>query len=368
MKALQDKMVFEDKPIYTYREHAHLRPTLYVGKVGNGSSCDDGIYYLIKCMINNAIDESIPVSDKIIKIKVDYDERKVSIRNHGRGIFLCQLDKVVSELNAGIMNGSRLFEEFDSRILIVYAMSSWFKLESICDGKTRTVHFSEGKLTYDSGITSTNSNDSGTSIEFILDHKIFGEYHFSKEHIEHHIWNCLDLNRGITIHFNNCTYCSDGLSRLLEHELQTKPLYPIFHIVDGNFEATFTHVNNQPCEQYYSYVNGYRTIEGGIHEIAFRDAYIYVIKDFFEKYHISPRKILKGFVCALSVRVKHDYFENSMRTKMTTPHLGPYNPDGSTDSPLMTTYVLSILQRHLYNYLQTHPQTANALLKIIKEK
>ena len=367
MKALQDKMVFEDKPIYTYREHAHLRPMLYVGKLGDGSSCDDGIYYLIKCMINNAIDESIPVSDKIIKIKVDYDERKVSIRNDGRGIFLCQLDKVVSELNAGIMNGSRLFEEFDSRILIVYAMSSWFKLESICDGKTRTVYFSEGKLTFDSGIIATNSNNSVMLIEFILDCNIFGDYHFLNEHIEHYIWNCLDLNRGLTIRFNNSTYYSDGLSRLLEHELQTKPLYPIIHIVDGDFEAAFTHVNNLSYEKYYSYVNGYRTIEGGIHEIAFREAYTYIIKDFFKKYHTSLSRILEGLVCALSVRVKHNFFKNSMRTKMTTPHLGPYNPDGSTDSPLMTTYVLSILQRHLYNYLRNHPQTVNALLQKIKE-
>lgn len=358
----------EDKPIYTYREHAHLRPMLYVGKLGDGSSCDDGIYYLIKCMINNAIDESIPVSDKIIKIKVDYDERKVSIRNHGRGIFLCQLDKVVSELNAGIMNGSRLFEEFDSRILIVYAMSSWFKLESICDGKTRTVYFSEGKLTFDSGIIATNSNKSGMLIEFILDCNIFGDYHLLKEHIEYHIWNCLDLNRGMTIHFNNCTYYSDGLSRLLEHELSTKPLYPIIHIVDVDFEAAFTHVNNLSCEQYYSFVNGYRTSEGGIHEIAFRDAYTYVIQDFFKEYQVSPQKILEGLVCALSVRVKHDIFENSMRTKMTTPHLGPYNSDGSTDSPLLMTYVHDILQRHLYSYLQTHPQSANALLQMIKEK
>lgn len=358
----------DDKPYYTYREHAHLRPMLYVGKLGNGSSCDDGIYYLIKCAINNAISESVYGLDRTIEMQIDYELRKISIRDHGRGILLSQFDKVVSELNAGIMYDSHLFEEFDSKILLVYVMSCYFKLESTYDGKTRTVHFSEGKLTYDSGIITTNSNDTGTLIEFILDYKIFGNYHFLKEYIEYHIWSCLDLNRGMTIYFNNCTYCSDGLSRLLEHELQTKPLYPIIHIVDGDFEAAFTHVNNQPCEQYYSYVNGYRTIEGGIHEIAFRDAYIYVIKDFFEKYHISPRKILRGFVCALSVRVKHDYFENSMRTRMTTPHLGPYNADGSTNSLLMKTYVLDILKRDLYNYLRTHPQTANALLKIIKEK
>ena len=358
----------KDKPIYTYREHAHLRPMLYIGKLGDGSSCDDGIYCLIKCMINNAIDESISGSNIIIEMKVDYEERKVSIRNHGCGILLSQFDKVVSEFNSGIMYDSHLFEEFDSRILIVYAMSSWFKLESTYDGKTRTVHFSEGRLTFDTGIIAINSNDSGTLIEFIPDCNIFGDYHFLKEHIEYHIWNNLDLNRGMTIHFNNCTYYSDGLSRLLEHELLTKPLYPIIHIVDGDFEAAFTHVNNMPCELYYSFVNGYRTLEGGIHEIAFSDAYIYVIKNYFEKHHTSPRKILKGLVCALSVRVKHDYFENSMRTKMSTPHLGPYNTDGSTDSPLMTTFVLDILERHLYNYLRTHPQTANSLLQIIEEK
>lgn len=357
-----------DKPIYTYREHAHLRPMLYVGKLGDGSSCDDGIYYLIKCAINNAISESVYGLDRTIEMQVDYELRKISIRNHGRGILLSQFDKVVSELNAGIMYDSHLFEEFDSKILLVYAMSCFFKLETIYDGKTRTVHFTDGELTYDSGIITTNSNDTGTLIEFILDDKIFRDYYFLKAHIEHHIWNCLDLNRGFTIRFNNCTYCSDGLSRLLEHELQTTPLYPIIHIVDGDFEAAFTHVNNLACEQYYSFVNGFKTSEGGIHEIAFRDAYIYVIKNFFEEYHASPRKILKGLVCALSVRVKHDYFENSMRTKMTVPHLGPYKTDGSTESPLLTTYVRDILQRNLYDYLRIHPQTANALLQKIKEK
>ena len=362
------KRNIEDKPIYSYREHAHLRPMLYVGKLGDGSYCDDGIYYLIKCVINNAIIESTFGLDKIIEMQVDYKERKISIRNHGRGILLSQFEKVISELNVGIRCGSHLFEEFDSQILIVYAMSSWFKLESTYNGKPRTVHFSEGKLTYDSGIITTNSNDSGMLIEFILDRNIFGDYHILKEHIEYHLWNCLDLNRGITIHFNNCDYYSDGLSRLLKNKLQTKPLYPIIHIFDEDFEAAFTHVNNLPHEQYYSFVNGYQTSEGGIHEIAFRDTYIHIIKNFFEKYHTSPQKILKGLVCALSVRVKHDCFENSMRTKMTTPHLGPYNTDGSTDSPLMTTYVLDILERHLYNYLRTHPQTANALLQKIKEE
>ena len=352
----------------SYREHVRLRPNMYLGKTGDGSSYDDGIYSLIKWIVKGAINEFICGFVKEIEIRVNYEERKFGIRDHGRGLPLNELVEILSG-DIPIRPYNNWFKDSieNGRVLTII-MSTCFKVQSIQEGLTRTIEFFEGELTYDSGIIPSDNNDSGTLIEFVLDKKIFGNYNISCEHIKNLLWEFCHLNRGLTIHFNDQTYCSNGLSDLLKHELQYETLYPIIHIIDGNFEAAFTHVDYQDQAQYYSFVNCHRTICGGTHQKAFSESYVRIIKDYFKIHKIPNIKIQRGLVCALSVWMEQDMFDGCSRCKMVFPYIGPNNLDDSNDSPLLTTYVYRILKRHLNNYLRKHPKTANALLQKIKEK
>ena len=212
------------------------------------------------------------------------------------------------------------------------------------------------------GIVADKSPDTGTLVEFVPDSKLFGNYHFISEYVERRIWNYAYLNRGLTMYYNDRRYYSkNGLLDLLENNLQTEPLYPIIHIKDGDFEAAFTHVNGQNNDYYYSFVNGQHTTEGGTHQSAFREAYARVVKDFIKKDY-APEVIRGGLVCALCVRIQEPVFEAQTKTKLGSTHLEPNKVDGTNDSPLLKTYVLDILKRHLDNYLHIHADTAEALL------
>lgn len=355
--------------------HIRLRPGMYIGKLGDGSSHDDGVYVLIKEVIDNAIDEFTSGFGKRIDMKINFAERKVSIRDYGRGIPLGKMVEAVSRLNTGAKYDSKVFQKSVGLNGVgtkaVNALSSYFRVQSFRDGKTRWAEFCEGELTQDSGIFDFTPQDpfldSGTLVEFVPDSKLFGNYHFINEYAERRVWNYCYLNRGLTFYYNDKRYYSkNGLLDLLGHNMEGESLYPIIHIKDDDFEAAFTHVNGQHSDYYYSFVNGQHTTEGGTHQSAFREGYSRVVKDFYNKKEFLPEDIRQGLVCALSIRIQEPVFEAQTKTKLGSTHLAPNNQDGSNDSPFIKTYVLDILKRHLDNYLHMHSETAEALLDKIQ--
>ena len=350
-------------------EHIRLRPGMYIGKLGDGSSHDDGIYVLIKEVIDNAIDEFTSGYGKKIDVSLNFAERRVAIRDYGRGIPLGKMVEAVSKLNTGAKYDSKVFQKSVGLNGVgtkaVNALSSYFKVQATRDGKTRTAEFAEGKLTADSGIVDSNTTEPGTLVEFIPDPKLFGNYHFIGEYVERRIQNYCYLNRGLTIYYNDKRYFSkNGLLDLLDNNIEGEPLYPIIHIKDDDFEAAFTHVNGQSSDYYYSFVNGQHTTEGGTHQSAFREDYARVVRDFYKKDY-TPDDIRQGLVCALCVRIQEPVFEAQTKTKLGSTHLAPNNADGTNDSPYLKTYILDILKRHLDNYLHIHSDTADALLQKI---
>ena len=362
--------------------HIRLRPGMYIGKLGDGSSHDDGIYVLIKEVIDNAIDEFTSGFGKRINVKIDFGERRVSIRDFGRGIPLGSIVDAVSKLNTGAKYDSKVFQKSVGLNGVgtkaVNALSSYFKVQAIRDGKTRIAEFCEGKLTSDTGIISVdklndsqnnstdkqinNLDENGTLVEFIPDNKLFGNYHFVNDYVERRIWNYAYLNRGLTLYYNDRRYYSkNGLLDLLEHNMDSEGLYPVVHIKEGDFECAFTHVNGQSSDYYYSFVNGQHTTEGGTHQSAFREAFARVVRDFYKKDY-EPADIRQGLVCALCVRIQEPVFEAQTKTKLGSTHLAPNNADGTNDSPFLKTYILDILKRHLDNYLHINAETADTLL------
>lgn len=345
-------------------EHIRRRPGMYIGKLGDGSSNDDGIYVIIKEVIDNAIDEFSSGFGRKIEVNINKAEKKVSIRDHGRGIPLGKIVEAVSKLNTGAKYDSKVFQKSVGLNGVgtkaVNALSSYFKVQSVREGKTRIVEFERGKLVSDSGITSCK-DDTGTLVEFTPDSSVFGNYHFVDEYVDKRMWNYAYLNRGLTIVYNEQKYLSkNGLLDLLQNNMDGEGLYPIIHIKDGDFEAAFTHVNGQSSDYFYSFVNGQHTTEGGTHQSAFREAYTRVIRDFYKKEY-EPADTRQGLVCALCVRIQEPVFEAQTKTKLGSTHLAPNNPDGTNDSPFLKTYVYDILKHHLDNYLHKNPDTVNIL-------
>ncbi len=364
----------EEKPVDNYiddsivhledMEHIRLRSGMYIGKLGDGSSHDDGIYVLIKEVVDNSIDEFLSGYGKRIEININKAEKKVTVRDYGRGIPLGKLIDAVSKLNTGAKYDSKVFVKSVGLNGVgtkaVNAMSSYFKVQSIRDGKTRIAEFERGKLVHDSGIIDCDG-DRGTLVEFIPDQTLFGNYHFMDEYVEKRVWNYAYLNCGLNIYFNDKRYYSkNGLLDLLQNNLEGETLYPIIHIKDEDFEAAFTHVNGQSSDYFYSFVNGQHTTEGGTHQSAFREGYARVVREFYQKDY-EPSDIRQGLVCALCVRIQEPVFEAQTKTKLGSTHLAPNNPDGTNDSPVLKTYVFDILKRHLDNYLHKNPETADVL-------
>nr|MCR5192621.1 type IIA DNA topoisomerase subunit B [Bacteroidales bacterium] len=350
--------------------HIRLRPGMYIGKLGDGSSHDDGIYVLIKEVIDNAIDEFTSGYGKRINVKIDFGERRVSIRDFGRGIPLGKMIDAVSKLNTGAKYDSKVFQKSVGLNGVgtkaVNALSSYFKVMAVRDGKCRIAEFSEGNLTNDSGIIECKE-ENGTLVEFIPDQTLFGNYHFVNEYVERRVWNYAYLNRGLTLYYNDKRYYSkNGLLDLLEHNMDGEGLYPVVHIKEDDFECAFTHVNGQSSDYYYSFVNGQHTTEGGTHQSAFREGFARVVREFYKKDY-EPSDIRQGLVCALCVRIQEPVFEAQTKTKLGSTHLAPNKADGTNDSPFLKTYVLDILKRHLDNYLHIHSETADALLAKITQ-
>ena len=344
-----------------WKEHIRLRPGMYIGKLGDGSSQDDGIYVLIKEIIDNSIDEFVMGHGKDINISVN--ERNVTIRDFGRGMPLGKVQECVSKINTGAKYDSKVFKKAVGLNGVgskgVNALSFEFSAQSIRDGKTKIVEYQRGDLVNDHPIGSCDEK-SGTKISFTPDDKVFGNFRFLVEYIEEMLWNYVFLNNGITIHFNGTKMqAKNGLLDLLEHNINGNgPVrYPIIRIKEGDFECAFSHSSRSYSEEYFSFVNGQHTTQGGTHQTAFREAIVKTIREFYKK-DFDTSDIRSSIIAAISIKVQEPVFESQTKTKLGSQTI---EPDGQG----IRNYVNDIVKRNLDNYLHIHHDTAEILLKKI---
>lgn len=344
-----------------WKEHIRLRPGMYIGKLGDGSSPDDGIYVLVKEVMDNCIDEYTMGYGKTVEIKIE--GKTVTIRDYGRGIPLGKVVDVVSKINTGAKYDSKAFQKSVGLNGVgtkaVNALSNYFKVASMREGKIKEAEFERGVLIKEYKETKTDQ-DNGTFVTFIPDDSIFKNFNFRPEFLEEQIWNYCFLNAGLRIIFNGKSFVSkNGLLDLLERKTNADELrYPIIHLKGDDIEVALTH-NNDYGEDYYSFVNGQHTTQGGTHQAAFREAYVKVIRDFFKKDY-DASDVRQSIVAAVSVRVVEPVFESQTKTK-----LGSLNVDEG--GPSMRQFVMDFLSRHLDNYLHKNPATADALKKRIEQ-
>lgn len=344
-----------------WKEHIRLRPGMYIGKLGDGSSPDDGIYILIKEIIDNSIDEYVMGHGRKVEIKVS--EHKVVVRDYGRGIPLGKVIDCVSKINTGGKYDSKAFQKSVGLNGVgtkaVNALSSYFKVQSIRDGKTKVAEFERGVLTNDHKEEETTERN-GTIMTFVPDDTIFRNYHFRPEFLQEQIWNYAYLNAGLSLHFNGTIYLSkNGLLDLLERKSNAETIrYPIIHLKDEDVELAMTH-ENQYGEEYYSFVNGQHTTQGGTHLQAFREALVKTVRDFYKKdYDVAD--IRSSIIAAISVRVQEPVFESQTKTKLGS--LVMYE-----DGPSLKSFMSDFVSTKLNNYLHKNPDTAEALLKRIQQ-
>ncbi|MBP1645469.1 MAG: parE [Bacteroidetes bacterium] len=346
-----------------WNEHIRLRPGMYIGKLGDGASPDDGIYILIKEVIDNSIDEFSMGFGKNIDIDIDYEAKKIRVRDYGRGIPLGKVVDCVSKINTGAKYDSLSFQKSVGMNGVgtkaVNALSSYFYVQSIRDKKSKDAEFSKGEVVKDNKIESSNLED-GTIIEFIPDGELFGNYFFIDEYIEKMIWNYAYLNRGLIITYNNKKYYSkNGLYDLLDNNIDSEIIYPIIHIREDNFEFALTHSDKAYGEEYYSFVNGQNTSQGGTHQQAFREALTKVCREFYKKDY-EPSDIRSGIICAISLRIQEPIFESQTKTKLGSINMEP-NGKGQT----VRNFIIDVVKRNLDNYLYKNPETAERLLQKI---
>jgi len=344
-----------------WKEHIRLRPGMYIGKLGDGSSPDDGIYVLVKEVVDNCIDEFTMGHGKTVEISIE--GKTVTVRDYGRGIPLGKVVDVVSKINTGAKYDSKAFQKSVGLNGVgtkaVNALSSFFKVTAVRDGKEKTAEFKQGVLTQEHKEAKT-SESNGTQVIFIPDETIFRNYKFIPEYLENQIWNYCFLNAGLKIQFNGKSFQSkNGLLDLLERKSNADEIrYPIIHLKGDDIEVAITH-NNDYGEDIYSFVNGQHTTQGGTHQQAFREAFVKTIRDFYKKDY-DASDIRTGIVAAVSVRVVEPVFESQTKTK-----LGSVNVD--TDGPTMKQFVGDFFSRELDNYLHKNPTVADALKKRIEQ-
>jgi len=342
-----------------WKEHIRMRPGMYIGKLGNGNSPDDGIYVLVKEVLDNSLDEFMMGAGKKIEVKVMGDGR-VSIRDYGRGIPLGKVVDCVSKINTGGKYDSRVFQKSVGLNGVgtkaVNALSSYFKVQAFREGRTKIAEFATGELSKEWEEATEEPN--GTYVEFVPDGNIFKQYKFNLEYIEDRIWDYVYLNRGLSIYLNGQRYYSkNGLFDLLSNRVDVEKLrYPIVHLMGEDIEIAFSHGNNYG-EQYVSFVNGQNTTQGGTHLNAFRSALVKTIRDFYGKSY-DATDIRTAIVAAVSVRVMEPVFESQTKTKLGSTHVAP-------DGPSMNSFVADFLRHKLDNYLHKNPEVAKSLQKRI---
>ncbi len=343
-----------------WKQHIRMRPGMYIGKLGDGSSPDDGIYILVKEVVDNSIDEFVMGAGKTIH--VDLEDKTVKIRDYGRGIPLGKLVEVVSKMNTGGKYDSQAFKKSVGLNGVgtkaVNALSSHFKVQAFRDGQTKWAVFSKGELIEESALEAT-SEKNGTYVEFIPDEEIFPKYQFREEYLERMFKNYIYLNTGLTIKFNGKKfYSEEGLKDLLSENIpENDRRYPIIHLKGEDIEVAMTHSKTQYSEVYYSFVNGQHTTQGGTHQAAFREAIVKTIRDFFGK-NYDASDIRKSIVAAISIKVIEPVFESQTKTKLGSTEMGG-------NLPTVRTYINDFVKRNLDNYLHKHPETAEAILQKI---
>ncbi len=344
-----------------WREHIRMRPGMYIGKLGDGSAPDDGIYVLMKESVDNAIDEFVMGYGKTVEVRLD--EGKMTVRDYGRGIPLGKLKDCAAKINTGAKYDSEAFKKSVGLngvgIKAVNALCQEFRIQAFRDGKTRTIEFARGETTREDKRDRASSDRDGTVLTFVPDLEIFGEFQWRDEYLDQMFWNYAYLNTGLTIDFNGRKYRSkNGLLDLLEKNLGEEPLYPIVHLVGEDIEIAFTH-SNQYGEEYYSFVNGQHTTQGGTHLAAFREAVVQVLRGFFKK-QFDAADIRAGIEAAVLVRIEEPVFESQTKTKLGSATV---RPDGGET---VRTFIANFLRQHLDNYLHKQPKVAEAILKRIQ--
>ncbi|MDX1685307.1 MAG: DNA topoisomerase IV subunit B [Saprospiraceae bacterium] len=344
-----------------WKEHIRMRPGMYIGKLGDGSSPDDGIYVLLKEVVDNCIDEYVMGHGKVIEVRIE--EGKVSVRDYGRGIPLGKVVDCVSKINTGGKYDSKAFKKSVGLNGVgtkaVNALSEEFVVQSIREGKTKVAEFNLGDIVKDQKLVKTKDRN-GTLVEFVPDKTIFKKYRYIPEFVENQLWNYVYLNAGLKIHFNGKTlYSKNGLKDLLEKKTKSEGLrYPIIHLKGDDIEMALSHGQHYG-EQYYSFVNGQNTTQGGTHLSAFREAITKTVREHFGK-NFDSRDVQAAIVGAISIRVEEPVFESQTKTKLGSLNVAP---DGVT----IRTFVVDFVRRELDNYLHKNPETAKALLKRITQ-
>jgi topoisomerase IV subunit B len=344
-----------------WKEHIRLRPGMYIGKLGDGSSADDGIYVMMKEVIDNCIDEYTMGYGKTVEITVE--KGTVSIRDFGRGIPLGKVVDVVSKINTGAKYDSKVFQKSVGLNGVgtkaVNALSNYFKVTAYREGKEKTAEFKRGVLIKEYKEAKTGETN-GTLVTFIPDETVFKNFHFINEYLENQVWNYCFLNAGLKIILNGKTFVSkNGLLDLLQRKTNEDEIrYPIIHLTGEDIELAMTH-NNDYGEDIYSFVNGQHTTQGGTHQQAFREAYVKTIRDFYKKDY-DASDIRTSIVAAISVRVVEPVFESQTKTK-----LGSVNVDEG--GPSMRQFIGDFLMKELDNYLHKNPSVADALKKRIEQ-
>ncbi len=343
-----------------WKEHIRMRPGMYIGKLGDGSSADDGIYILVKEVLDNSIDEYVMGAGKTIEISIQGN--KVIVRDYGRGIPLGKVVDVVSKMNTGGKYDSKAFKKSVGLNGVgtkaVNALSSFFRVESSRDGKSASAEFSQGNLT-DQEFLEETSRRKGTKVSFIPDETIFKNYKFRNEYVAKMLKNYVYLNTGLTIVFNGEKYVSEnGLKDLLEdNNSQDDMLYPIIHLKGDDIEVAITHSKTQYSEEYHSFVNGQHTTQGGTHQAAFREAIVKTIREFYGK-NFEASDIRKSIISAVSIKVMEPVFESQTKTKLGSTDMGG-------ELPTVRTYINDFLKTKLDNYLHKNVDTADKLQRKI---
>ena len=343
-----------------WKEHIRLRPGMYIGKLGDGSSADDGIYILLKEVIDNCIDEFVMGAGKTIEITIK--DKTVKVRDYGRGIPLGKVVDVVSKMNTGGKYDSRAFKKSVGLNGVgtkaVNALSSFFEVQSSRDNQVKTAQFSFGNLDKEEGPEDTTKRK-GTKVTFVPDESIFKNYKYRNEYVERMLKNYVYLNPGLTIVFNGEKFHSEnGLKDLLEdNNNMDDMLYPVIHLKGDDIEVAITHSKTQYSEEYHSFVNGQHTTQGGTHQAAFREAIVKTIRDFYGK-NYDPSDIRKSIISAISIKVMEPVFESQTKTKLGSTDMGG-------DFPTVRTYINDFLGTQLDNYLHKNPETADKLQRKI---
>ena len=343
-----------------WKEHIRLRPGMYIGKLGDGAAADDGIYILVKEVIDNCIDEFVMGNGKRVDIKVK--DGKVSVRDYGRGIPLGKVVEVVSKMNTGGKYDSKAFKKSVGLNGVgtkaVNALSTHFMVYAVRDGEKKQASFVQGDLTEELPLVKTEEQN-GTYVEFIPDESIFKKYAYKTAYLEKMMWNYCYLNRGLSIYFNGEKFQSkEGLKDLLENNMDGDPLYPIIHLEGEDIEVAFTHGKTYG-EDYYSFVNGQHTTQGGTHQSAFRESVAKVIRDFYNK-NYEASDIRQSIVAAIAVKVIEPVFESQTKTKLGSQEI---EPGGKS----MRAFINDFLKDKLDNHLHRNPDVAELIERKIKQ-